>query len=915
MACLCTPRRYNFGVVLRLLGLFSVLCAGVRADAAVKRWTNMFGGAFNAAANWSGGIPGSGDIAEFGVATLFTPGTYIVTFDVSPTNQAIHVEDDLVTFDLNGRTYTTTAATGNEIGTVAGQSGRLTITDGIWNLPIVSGVSRVVDIGAVAGASGTLVVSMGGQITGNPDLVVGADGAGTLTVQNNGDILAKTTAIGFASAGTAMITGAGSTLVNSSGLSVGVNGTMAISLGGFVQNTDAVVSGGTVTVSDFNSRWNNTQELFLSGIGSQLTITNGGRVDSTNGYVGFADAGHATVGDANPGILVSQWIMAGLNGGTLAVGASKLAVPGSGTLDILTNGRVQNIEGLVATGANSTGQVTLSSPSAQWLNSGALTVGQGGDGTLHIAAGVVQNVNATVGDKAGSAGTVIVDGQDSQWISSGELSIGRDGNGTLEITSGGRVQNSADAYLGRSSGSGGGSGAVTVRGPGSTWTNNARIVVGQDSDGSLSIEAGGSVTTITGIVGEVVGSHGTATVDGPGSTWTTSGVLAVSNGTLTIANGGVVTTNGLFGTLGAATMSNAQVTVVGQGSRWNLSSALLTLGFSGTATLNILAGGNVANLDARIAVEVGSTGTANVSGAGSTWTIGGRLGVGGNAATLVSGGTGTLNIQPGAKVNVAQNIVIFPNGLLRLEGGTLDASTVSFQGGGQFEFTSGTLHVGTFNGNLTNQGGTLAPGHSAGTTNIVGSYAQQSGATLKIEVGGTAPGTFDVVNVTGIAGMSGQLQLALLAGFVPGASDTFTVLGAAGGIFGSFANVATGQRLGTIDGVGSFQVNYGVGSANPNQIILTGFQSNPLPGDNNFDGKVDAADYVVWRKNDGSQSGYDRWRSHFGQTLGSAAAASRFGGAAVPEPESLPLLLGGVILLAVTAPRWAAVRAASRQTR
>jgi hypothetical protein len=75
-----------------------------------------------------------------------------------------------------------------------------------------------------------------------------------------------------------------------------------------------------------------------------------------------------------------------------------------------------------------------------------------------------------------------------------------------------------------------------------------------------------------------------------------------------------------------------------------------------------------------------------------------------------------------------------------------------------------------------------------------------------------------------------------------------------------------------------------------------------IPGDFNHDGKVDMADYVVWR-NMQNQSGsnlaadadlngrvdaadYAVWRLHFGQTSGSGAGA-----AAVPEPASLVLVL------------------------
>jgi hypothetical protein len=46
-----------------------------------------------------------------------------------------------------------------------------------------------------------------------------------------------------------------------------------------------------------------------------------------------------------------------------------------------------------------------------------------------------------------------------------------------------------------------------------------------------------------------------------------------------------------------------------------------------------------------------------------------------------------------------------------------------------------------------------------------------------------------------------------------------------------------------------------------------------LPGDFNFDGIVDAADYVVWRMNDGTQAEYDVWRANFGAMAGSGTGA------------------------------------------
>jgi hypothetical protein len=66
-----------------------------------------------------------------------------------------------------------------------------------------------------------------------------------------------------------------------------------------------------------------------------------------------------------------------------------------------------------------------------------------------------------------------------------------------------------------------------------------------------------------------------------------------------------------------------------------------------------------------------------------------------------------------------------------------------------------------------------------------------------------------------------------------------------------------------------------------------------LEGDFNGDDAVNAADYIVWRKNDGSQVGYDTWRARFGLVAGSGAAAMRSGSAdsAVPEPHLLAHLI------------------------
>ena len=71
------------------------------------------------------------------------------------------------------------------------------------------------------------------------------------------------------------------------------------------------------------------------------------------------------------------------------------------------------------------------------------------------------------------------------------------------------------------------------------------------------------------------------------------------------------------------------------------------------------------------------------------------------------------------------------------------------------------------------------------------------------------------------------------------------------------------------------------------EVILTTLAA--IPGDFNHNGVVDAADYIVWRKTDGTPAVYNAWRTHFGQTFGSGAGTSAI--AAVPEPATFVLLM------------------------
>jgi len=147
----------------------------------------------------------------------------------------------------------------------------------------------------------------------------------------------------------------------------------------------------------------------------------------------------------------------------------------------------------------------------------------------------------------------------------------------------------------------------------------------------------------------------------------------------------------------------------------------------------------------------------------------GSVAVGANGTYTLSGGTlevnseldvsGELTLSNGGSVNVGDTLKVGNPGTVNLTGGTLTADTIDHTDGGAFNFTGGRLDVGTFYGNLVNNGGTLAPGGtSPGLTIIEGDYTQVVGATMEIEIGGLAAGSeFDQVVVTGPVDLAGPV--------------------------------------------------------------------------------------------------------------------------------------------------------------
>jgi fibronectin-binding autotransporter adhesin len=628
---------------------------------------------------------------------------------------------------------------------------------------------------------------------------IGGTLSGTLTIDGDSDVISGRSYLGSSSGGAGFVTVSdpGSTWTISNELSVGNGGVgvLSISNGGVVTSDSYVDSigssswaSGTVTVDGAGSAWNAGSILYVAANGNgTLKITGGGRVSGSIGYVAYNNGSSGAVTVNGYGSIWSQT-------GTLYVANS-----GTGTLVISNGGAVSNSVGYIGNNSGASGTVTVDGTgSTTWTNTDELCVGNFGRGTLKINnGGTVTSSYGYVGASTGSSGTATVDGAGSFWCSPGPLFVACSGSGTLNITNGGCVSNSS-AYIGYYSTS---SGAATIDGSGSTWINTGDLNVGASGKGTLNIFSGGSVS-VAGTT-SVSGSSGMINFGSSGGTLTTNmfmGSLARLNGA------GIITTRGLLadidltfdgsgccpkpfamgGTLnvdmravsgntdlaaGYATSSSLQVrngailyardgylgynsgasgtaTVSGSGSTWNNSN--LYVARSGRGVLKISNGGTVNNsASAFIGSKSGSSGTATVDGAGSTWINGSNL-------YVADSGAGLLKITNGGAVSDSWGAV----------GNNTGASgAVTVDGGGSIWTSSSRLEIG-YSGSGTLEitaGGTVTGlmryvGHnsgSAGTVTVDGANSALDGGSL--HVGYSGRGVLRVVNGGSVLGSSGVI--------------------------------------------------------------------------------------------------------------------------------------------------------------
>jgi outer membrane autotransporter protein len=168
---------------------------------------------------------------------------------------------------------------------------------------------------------------------------------------------------------------------------------------------------------------------------------------------------------------------------------------------------------------------------------------------------------------------------------------------------------------------------------------------------------------------------------------------------------------------------------------------------------------------------------------------------------LIKIGQGTLTLNPNLGTSTYRDTITVSAGELNVQGDYRNAP-VNVEPGGVLS-GAGTI------GSVTNSG-TVSPGNSAGTLNVVGSYTQTDSGSYRAEVASAT--SYDKISVTGAPGsasLAGAIAPTLLGGYRPRGNQVFPgVITATGGITGAFSTILNQQISPTL----FWQVRYNAAS-------------------------------------------------------------------------------------------------------
>jgi hypothetical protein len=259
---------------------------------------------------------------------------------------------------------------------------------------------------------------------------------------------------------------------------------------------------------------------------------------------------------------------------------------------------------------------------------------------------------------------------------------------------------------------------------------------------------------------------------------------------------------------------------------------LIRVGLIGSDSAGLI-GSDSAGIVAAGGGNIVAAGGGNIiaAGGGNIIAAGGGNIIGTNSAGIVAAGGGNIIAAGGGNFaqRTTQEVATASSGYSQSAGET---NLSGFDVLGPVTLDGGTLSgSGIILGDLTNNGGFISPGHSAGLLAVTGNFAQSANGSMVFERGGDAANQFDQLQVSGAANLDGKVDVKTINGYVPDAADTFNPLGYSS-VSGSFASNSSNTQL-TVGSTGVLaQVNPGVANPSTGQPLNIATRLAIQGGDN-----------------------------------------------------------------------------------
>jgi T5SS/PEP-CTERM-associated repeat protein len=530
--------------------------------------------------------------------------------------------------------------------------------------------------------------------------------------------------------------------------------------------TMAVTSGGAIICSG-------VVDIGSDATGAGVVLLNTGILRS---------AGGMTIGGSGLGVVTIEAGGELLSGGTILIGDGST---GTGNIEIQDGGPFLSAGPHLVGSASITLGVSAGSSANVNVNGlgsiidtggDPLAIGSFGNGTLSVGNGAsvlaatqyATDAAVNLGANAGGTGALYISDPGSSFIAVGQLNVGQSGTGHLRVENQATLQTGDSAPVDPSqgfdvAGASGGMGDVTVSGAKSLLTNTGRFIVGGSGQGSLSIESGGTVVTNPGTVDGLTGLVIANTASASGSSVNVNGIgseLGVT-GLLDVGAAGS----------GALQLSGGAVVTAGSLDAGNVATAVANIDLSGIGTeLSVMGGATLADDGSGVlSILSGATFSATSLTIGSQGHSSGAVVVSGSGSVVnLSGalnvgtslGTGDLTVGPGAAVHAA---VVNLEGQVVLEGGLLDP-TINVINQGQTAAGFGTIAAG----DIVDEGVIQAGGTKPSQRLLVVQGTVLGGGAL------TANGTVQGSNPTGMLQINPAGTLELAGSVINTATTTFT---------------------------------------------------------------------------------------------------------------------------------------------